>query len=57
MAHITVPAGEEILDKKIPVLDHGFVRLVDYMGSDARIVQTARVSYGDGTKTLSPVSQ
>ena len=52
MAHITVPAGEEILDKEIKVLDHGFVRLVDYMGSDARIVQTARVSYGEGTKTL-----
>ena len=52
MSHITVPAGEEILDKEIQVLDHGFVRLVDYMGSDARIVQTARVSYGEGTKTL-----
>ena len=52
MAHITVAAGEEILDKEIKVLDHGFVRLVDYMGSDARIVQTARVSYGEGTKTL-----
>ena len=52
MAHITVAAGEEILDKEIKVLDHGFVRLVDYMGSDARIVQTALVSYGEGTKTL-----
>ena len=52
MAHIIVPEAEKILDKEIKVLDHGFVRLVDYMGSDARIVQTARVSYGDGTKTL-----
>ena len=52
MAHIIVPEAEEILDKEIKVLDHGFVRLVDYMGSDARIVQTARVSYGEGTKTL-----
>ena len=52
MAHITVPEAEKILDKEIKVLDHGFVRLVDYMGSDARIVQTARVSYGEGTKTL-----
>ena len=52
MAHIIVPEAEKILDKEIKVLDHGFVRLVDYMGSDARIVQTARVSYGEGTKTL-----
>ena len=52
MAHITVPEAEKLLDQKIPVLDKGFVRLVDYMGSDSRIVQTARVSYGDGTKTV-----
>ena len=52
MAHLIVPEAEKILDKEIKVLDHGFVRLVDYMGSDARIVQTARVSYGEGTKTL-----
>jgi len=37
---------------KINILDHGFVRLVDHMGDDARIVQSARVSYGKGTKTL-----
>ena len=43
--------AEEILDREYPVLDHGFVRLVDYMGSDSRIVQSARVSYGSGTKT------
>lgn len=52
MAHITVPEAEELLDKQISVLNHGFVRLVDYMGSDARIVQSARVSYGDGTKSV-----
>lgn len=52
MARIIVPAAEELLDKEISVLDHGFVRLVDYMGGDARIVQAARVSYGDGTKTV-----
>ncbi|MFA5689061.1 MAG: FAD-dependent thymidylate synthase [Kiritimatiellales bacterium] len=52
MAHIIVPEAEALLDQKIPVLDKGFVRLVDYMGGDARIVQTARVSYGEGTKTV-----
>ncbi len=52
MAHSTVPAAEEVLDKAFPVLDHGFVRLVDYLGSDQRIVQSARVSYGEGTKTV-----
>ncbi|RMF89997.1 MAG: thymidylate synthase (FAD), partial [Nitrospinota bacterium] len=44
MAHIVVPAAEAILDKEFPVLNHGFVRLVDYLGGDARIVQAARVS-------------
>jgi len=53
MAHIIVPAAEEILDKKFKILDHGFVRLVDYMGGDQRIVQAARVSYGRGTKSKS----
>ncbi len=52
MAHITVPEAEALLDQEIKVLDHGFIRLIDYMGSDDRIVQTARVSYGAGTKTL-----
>ncbi len=51
MAHITVPEAEKILDKEFPVLDKGFVRLVDYLGGDERIVQSARVSYGVGTKT------
>ena len=41
---------EEILYKPIPVLDHGFIRVIDYMGTDAAIVQAARVSYGVGTK-------
>ena len=52
MAHIIVPEAEKLLDQEIKVLDKGFVRLVDYMGGDARIVQTARVSYGEGTKTI-----
>ncbi len=46
----TVPALEEILYQPLPVLDHGFVRVVDYMGDDAAIVQAARVSYGRGTR-------
>ena len=41
---------EEILEKEFPLLDHGFVRVVDYMGNDSSIVQAARVSYGHGTK-------
>ena len=53
MAHCIVPEAEEILDKEFPVLDKGFVRLVDYYGSDQRIVQSARVSYGEGTKSVS----
>jgi len=51
MAHCIVPAAEEILDKEFKVLDKGFVRLVDYLGGDDRIVQAARVSYGEGTKS------
>ncbi len=51
MAHCIVPEAEAVLDKEIPVLDKGFVRMVDYMGSDDRIVQSARVSYGEGTKS------
>jgi thymidylate synthase (FAD) len=46
----TVPALEALLYEPLPVLDHGFVRLIDYMGDDAAIVQAARVSYGKGTK-------
>jgi len=52
MGHVVVPAAEALLDKEIRVLDKGFVRLVDYMGGDARIVQAARVSYGAGTKSV-----
>ncbi len=48
----TVPELEEILYKPFPVLDHGFVRVVDYMGNDSSIVQAARVSYGKGTKQV-----
>ena len=48
----TVPALEDILYEPLPVLDHGFVRVVDYMGDDAAIVQAARVSYGRGTKRV-----
>ena len=48
----TVAALEELLFEPIPVLDHGFVRVVDYMGDDAAITQAARVSYGRGTKKL-----
>ena len=51
MAHCIVPEAEKILDVEFPVLDKGFVRLVDYLGGDERIAQAARVSYGEGTKT------
>src|SRR5258705_1900688 len=46
-------ALEEILFQALPALDHGFVRVVDYMGDDAAVVQAARVSYGRGTKKVS----
>ncbi len=46
----TVPALEALLFRALPVLDHGFVRVVDYMGDDAAVVQAARVSYGRGTR-------
>ncbi len=49
----TVPALEEILYEPLTVLDHGFVRVIDYMGDDAAVVQAARVSYGRGTKKVS----
>src|SRR5438067_2026499 len=49
----TVPALEAILYEPLPVLDHGFVRVIDYMGDDAAIVQAARVSYGRGTRKVS----
>lgn len=49
----TVPALEEILFQPIKILDHGFVRVIDYMGDDAAVVQAARVSYGRGTRQVS----
>lgn len=49
----TNPAAEEILGGYFPVLDHGFVSLVDYMGGDADVERAARVSYGYGTRTAS----
>ena len=49
----TVPALEALLYEPIPVLDHGFVRVIDYMGDDGAIVQAARVSYGRGTRRVS----
>jgi thymidylate synthase (FAD) len=49
----TVPALEAMLFEPMPVLDHGFVRVIDYMGDDTAVVQAARVSYGRGTKAVS----
>ena len=50
---VTALELEKILYEAIPVLDHGFIRVVDYMGDDTSIVQAARVSYGKGTKKVS----
>jgi thymidylate synthase (FAD) len=50
---VTSPELEKVLYEAIPVLDHGFIRVVDYMGDDSSIVQSARVSYGKGTKKVS----
>lgn len=52
-ARTTVPEAEEILHKYFPVLDHGFVALVDYMSGDEGIDQAARTSYGAGTRKVS----
>jgi thymidylate synthase (FAD) len=52
MAHVISDDAENILDQQFDVLDKGFVRLVDYLGGDARIVQAARVSYGKGTTSV-----
>jgi thymidylate synthase (FAD) len=46
------PELEQILGQEFKVLDHGFVRCVDFMGNDAAVTQAARVSYGTGTKTV-----
>ncbi len=48
----TVKEMDEILYKEFKVLDHGFIRVIDYMGSDSAILQAARVSYGKGTKQI-----
>ena len=53
MARENIPDADALLDREFKVLDHGFIRLVDYMGSDAAIVQAARVSYGAGTRKVS----
>ena len=50
---VTVKELENILYEAIPILDHGFIRVIDYMGDDTSIVQAARVSYGKGTKKVS----
>ena len=50
---VTAPELEKILYEAMPVLDHGFIRVIDYMGDDTSIVQSARVSYGKGTKKVS----
>jgi thymidylate synthase (FAD) len=49
---VTAPGMERHLYTAIPVLDHGFIRVIDYMGDDAAITQAARVSYGKGTKSV-----
>ena len=50
---VTAPNLEKILYEPISILDHGFIRVIDYMGDDTSIVQAARVSYGKGTKKVS----
>jgi thymidylate synthase (FAD) len=50
---VTSPELEKVLYEAIAVLDHGFIRVIDYMGDDSSIVQSARVSYGKGTKKVS----
>ena len=50
---VTAPELEKVLYEAIPALDHGFIRVIDYMGDDSSIVQSARVSYGKGTKQVS----
>ena len=52
MSRPVVPEADRLIGVRVPVLTHGFVALVDYMGNDAAIVQAARVSYGKGTKTV-----
>ena len=49
---VIAPKLEDILYEALPILDHGFIRVIDYMGNDNSIVQAARVSYGKGTKKV-----
>ena len=49
---VVAPDLENILFEALPILDHGFIRVIDYMGDDTSIVQAARVSYGKGTKKV-----
>ena len=49
---VIAPNLEDILFEALPILDHGFIRVIDYMGDDTSIVQAARVSYGKGTKKV-----
>lgn len=49
----SVPALDSLLGHEFPVLDHGFIRVIDYMGDEAAVLQAARVSYGAGTKAVS----
>ena len=53
MSRPEVELMNEMIGEEIKVLDHGFIRVIDYMGDDAAVVQAARVSYGKGTKTVS----
>ncbi|MBU8933813.1 MAG: FAD-dependent thymidylate synthase [candidate division Zixibacteria bacterium] len=53
MARAVKKEADVLLDKEFKVLNHGFIRLIDYMGDDSAIVQAARVSYGAGTKKIS----
>jgi len=52
LSRVTVPELDRILGHRWPVLDDGFIRVIDYMGSDESVVQAARVSYGTGTKAV-----
>lgn len=52
LSRVSVPALDSLLGVKIPILDDGFIRVIDYMGADESIVQAARVSYGKGTKMV-----
>ena len=52
MRRVSVPEADREIGVRHPVLTHGFVALVDYMGNDGAIVQAARVSYGQGTRSV-----